>query len=66
MELRGEVEFWARIKPLTQADDAEWVHIAHDLDTWPGAREAARRPRASRRCAPGTEAVQPRSSRRRA
>ncbi|MFF7792860.1 DNA-binding response regulator [Streptomyces sp. NPDC007991] len=43
MELRGEVEFWARIKPLTESDDAEWVHIAHDLDTWPGAREAARR-----------------------
>ena len=43
MELRGEVEFWARMKPLTESDDAEWVHVAHDLDTWPGAREAARR-----------------------
>ncbi|WP_435215329.1 DNA-binding response regulator [Streptomyces sp. bgisy034] len=42
IELRGESEFWARIKPLTESDDAEWVHIAHDLDTWPGAREAAR------------------------
>lgn len=42
MELRGDVEFWARIKPLTESNDAEWVHIAHDLDTWPGAREAAR------------------------
>ncbi|MEW2805841.1 hypothetical protein AB0929_01705 [Streptomyces massasporeus] len=42
MELRGEVEFWARMKPLTESDDAEWVHVAHDLDTWPGAREAAR------------------------
>ncbi|MFD5753617.1 DNA-binding response regulator [Streptomyces sp. NPDC127033] len=42
MELRGDIEFWARIKPLTQVDDAEWVQIAHDLDTWPGAREAAR------------------------
>lgn len=35
-------ELWARIKPLTESDDAEWVQIAHDLDTWPGAREAAR------------------------
>lgn len=42
MEFRGDVELWARIKPLTEWDDAEWVHIAHDLDTWPGAREAAR------------------------
>ncbi|MFF8973978.1 DNA-binding response regulator [Streptomyces sp. NPDC014995] len=42
MELRGDVEFWARIKPLTESDDVEWVHIAHDLDTWPRAREAAR------------------------
>lgn len=43
MELRGEVEFWARMKPLAESDDAEWLHVAHDLDTWPGAREAARR-----------------------
>ncbi|MDF3147195.1 MULTISPECIES: DNA-binding response regulator [unclassified Streptomyces] len=43
MELRGDVEFWARIKPLAESDDVEWVHIARDLDTWPGAREAARR-----------------------
>ncbi|MDX3642343.1 DNA-binding response regulator [Streptomyces sp. MB09-02B] len=42
MELRGDVEFWARIKPLTESDDTEWVQIARDLDTWPGAREAAR------------------------
>jgi hypothetical protein len=45
MELRGEVEFWARMKPLTESDDAEWVHGAHGLDTWPGAREAACRRR---------------------
>ncbi|MFD7403345.1 DNA-binding response regulator [Streptomyces sp. NPDC059866] len=42
MELRGDLEFWARIKPLAESDDAEWVHVARDLDTWPGAREAAR------------------------
>ncbi|MEE1837178.1 DNA-binding response regulator [Streptomyces sp. SP17KL33] len=43
IELRGEVEFWARVGPLAESDAGEWVHIAHDLDTWPGAREAARR-----------------------
>uniref|UniRef100_UPI0031D55D41 helix-turn-helix transcriptional regulator n=1 Tax=Streptomyces hawaiiensis TaxID=67305 RepID=UPI0031D55D41 len=43
MELRGEAEFWARMKQLTESDDADWIHVAHDLDTWPGAREAARR-----------------------
>ncbi|MCI4039976.1 DNA-binding response regulator [Streptomyces sp. TRM75563] len=42
-ELRGESEFWARLKPLTESADAEWIHIAQDLDTWPGAREAAHR-----------------------
>src|SRR4051794_39364645 len=25
----------------TESDDAEWAHIAHDLDTSPGAREPA-------------------------
>ncbi|SFM70006.1 hypothetical protein SAMN04487980_1004154 [Streptomyces sp. cf124] len=43
IELRGDVEFWARVGPLAESDVGEWVHIAHDLDTWPGAREAARR-----------------------
>ncbi|MET9526920.1 DNA-binding response regulator [Streptomyces coeruleorubidus] len=41
-ELRGDLELWARIKPLAESDDAEWVNAARDLDTWPGAREAAR------------------------
>jgi hypothetical protein len=43
MELRGDLELWARLKPLAESDDAEWVNVARDLDTWPGAREAARR-----------------------
>ncbi|MFF9041861.1 DNA-binding response regulator [Streptomyces sp. NPDC014892] len=43
IELRGEGEFWARVGPLAESGAGEWVHIAHDLDTWPGAREAARR-----------------------
>ncbi|WP_369242137.1 DNA-binding response regulator [Streptomyces sp. R21] len=42
MMLRGDVELWARIKPLAEADVAEWVNVGRDLDTWPGAREAAR------------------------
>jgi hypothetical protein len=42
MTLRGDVELWARIKPLAESNDAEWVNVARDLDTWPGAREAAR------------------------
>lgn len=42
MELRGDLELWARLKPLAESDDAEWVNVARDLDTWPGAREAAR------------------------
>lgn len=41
--LRGDAELWARIKPLADADVAEWVNVARDLDTWPRAREAARR-----------------------
>lgn len=40
--LRGDLDFWARIKPLTESDDVEWVNVARDFDTWPGAREAAR------------------------
>ncbi|WP_026004868.1 helix-turn-helix transcriptional regulator [Streptomyces sp. AA1529] len=43
LELTGDLELWARIKPLTESYDAEWVNVARDLDTWPGAREAARR-----------------------
>lgn len=31
------------MKPLTESDYGEWVNIARDLDTWPGARELARR-----------------------
>lgn len=27
---------------MAALDDAEWVSVARDLDTWPGAREAAR------------------------
>ncbi|WP_329410979.1 DNA-binding response regulator [Streptomyces sp. NBC_00704] len=42
LTLRGDLEFWARIKPLTESNDVEWVNVARDLDTWPGAREAAR------------------------
>lgn len=42
MTLRGDVELWARIKPLAESNAAEWVNVARDLDTWPGAREAAR------------------------
>jgi hypothetical protein len=42
MMLRGDVELWTRLKPLTESDDTEWVNVARDLDTWPGAREAAR------------------------
>ncbi|MET7696814.1 MULTISPECIES: DNA-binding response regulator [unclassified Streptomyces] len=43
MVLNSDLELWARIRPLTEPDDAEWVNIARDLDIWPGAREAARR-----------------------
>lgn len=42
MVLNSDLELWARIKPLTEPNDAEWVNIARDLDIWPGAREAAR------------------------
>lgn len=42
MVLNGDLELQARIRPLTEANDAEWVNAARDLDTWPGAREAAR------------------------
>src|SRR3954468_17168281 len=40
--LRSDLELWARIRPLAESDDTEWVNVARDLDTWPGAREAAR------------------------
>jgi hypothetical protein len=42
MTLRGDLDLRTRIKPLAELDDAEWVSVARDLDTWPGAREAAR------------------------
>ncbi|KUN64543.1 LuxR family transcriptional regulator [Streptomyces canus] len=42
MTLRGDLELWARLKPLAESDHAEWANVARDLDTWPGAREAAR------------------------
>lgn len=38
----GDLELWTRVRPLAEPDDAEWVNIAHDLDSWPGAREAVR------------------------
>ncbi|MET8974908.1 DNA-binding response regulator [Streptomyces sp. NPDC004539] len=40
--LRGDLELRARLGPLT-ADDAEFVSVSPDLDTWPGAREGALR-----------------------
>lgn len=42
MVVNGDLELQARIKPLAESNDAEWVNTARDLDTWPGAREAAR------------------------
>ncbi|GGZ43025.1 helix-turn-helix transcriptional regulator [Streptomyces bluensis] len=42
MVLNSDLELQARIRPLTESSDAEWVNTARDLDTWPGAREAAR------------------------
>ncbi|WP_330293029.1 helix-turn-helix transcriptional regulator [Streptomyces sp. NBC_00576] len=42
MALKGDLELRARIKPLVELFDAEWVSVARDLDTWPGARESAR------------------------
>ncbi|MFE9644382.1 DNA-binding response regulator [Streptomyces sp. NPDC006365] len=42
MALKGDLELRARIKPLVELFDAEWVSAARDLDTWPGARESAR------------------------
>ncbi|MFF0156905.1 DNA-binding response regulator [Streptomyces sp. NPDC005263] len=42
MVLHGDLELRARVRPLVEPDDAEWVNVARDLDTWPGAREAAR------------------------
>jgi hypothetical protein len=42
MALKGDLELRARIKPLAELYDAEWVSAARDLDTWPGARESAR------------------------
>ncbi|MFG3340212.1 DNA-binding response regulator [Glycomyces sp. NPDC048151] len=42
LTLHGDLEMWSRLKPLT-AGGAEFVNVSHDLDTWPGAREAARR-----------------------
>jgi hypothetical protein len=41
MVLNGDLELRARIRPLTDSGDAEWVNTARDLDTWPGTREAA-------------------------
>jgi hypothetical protein len=43
MMLHSDLELGARIKPLAESDYAEWVNIGRDLDTWPGARQAARR-----------------------
>lgn len=42
MVLNGDLELQARIRPLTESSDGEWVNTARDLDTWPGTREAAR------------------------
>jgi hypothetical protein len=42
MTLSGEVELWSRVHPLT-TDDTQFVNNAPDVDTWPGARESARR-----------------------
>ncbi|KUL41924.1 response regulator transcription factor [Streptomyces regalis] len=42
MVLRGDLELRARVVPLAESYDAEWVSAARDLDTWPGARAAAR------------------------
>ncbi|MET9789831.1 DNA-binding response regulator [Streptomyces canus] len=42
MALKGDLELHARIKPLVELYDAEWVSAARDLDTWPKARESAR------------------------
>ncbi|GAQ72708.1 hypothetical protein T45_04463 [Streptomyces turgidiscabies] len=42
MILSGDLELRARVVPLTESFDAEWVSAARDLDTWPGSREAAR------------------------
>ncbi|MER6188168.1 DNA-binding response regulator [Streptomyces sp. NPDC001652] len=51
MALRGDLELHARIEPLVDLHDAEWVSAARDLDTWPKARESARlRIRRDRAC----------------
>ncbi|MET9457625.1 DNA-binding response regulator [Streptomyces canus] len=42
MALKSDLELHARITPLVELYDAEWVSAARDLDTWPGARESAR------------------------
>lgn len=39
--LRGDLELRTRLSPLA-AGGGEFVNIAHDLDTFPGARESAR------------------------
>lgn len=39
--LRGDLELRTRLGPLAERGD-EFVNIAHDLDTFPGARESAR------------------------
>ncbi|MFF4830294.1 DNA-binding response regulator [Streptomyces sp. NPDC001315] len=39
--LRGDLELQARLKPIVRAVTTEFVNIARDLDTWPGARESA-------------------------
>ncbi|WP_340384055.1 DNA-binding response regulator [Streptomyces sp. SS7] len=41
--LHSDLELRTRVWPLVEPDETEWVNIAHDLDTWPGARESARR-----------------------
>lgn len=42
MALKGDLELHARITPLVELYDAEWVSVARDLDTWPHARESTR------------------------
>ncbi|MEU5870939.1 DNA-binding response regulator [Glycomyces sp. NPDC047369] len=42
LTLAGDRDLWSRLKPLT-AGGAEFVNVARDLDTFPGARTAAKR-----------------------
>jgi DNA-binding CsgD family transcriptional regulator len=41
MTLRGELELWSRVQPLT-GDESEVVNVSPDFDTWSGSRERAR------------------------